>query len=52
MDSSNQVAVLQLSHRTDLLLQISTTSFLLVREMFPWEKILMAHKLDGNVQFF
>lgn len=32
VDSSNQVAVLQLSHRTEILLLTSTTSFLLVRE--------------------
>ncbi|XP_062260014.1 laminin subunit alpha-3-like [Platichthys flesus] len=31
VDSSNQVAALQLSHRTDLLLQISTASFLLYK---------------------
>ncbi|XP_034469915.1 laminin subunit alpha-3-like, partial [Hippoglossus hippoglossus] len=31
VDSSNQVAALQLSHRTDLLLQISTTSLLLYK---------------------
>ncbi|XP_018532088.1 laminin subunit alpha-3 isoform X3 [Lates calcarifer] len=31
VDSSNQVAVLQLSHKTELLLQTSTTSFLLYK---------------------
>ncbi|XP_058487895.1 laminin subunit alpha-3-like isoform X2 [Solea solea] len=31
VDSSNRVAVLQLTHRTELLLQISTTSFLLYK---------------------
>ncbi|XP_060941018.1 laminin subunit alpha-3-like isoform X2 [Limanda limanda] len=31
VDSSNQVAALELSHRTDLLLQISTASFLLYK---------------------
>ncbi|XP_026168530.1 laminin subunit alpha-3-like isoform X2 [Mastacembelus armatus] len=31
VDSSNQVAVLQLTHRTELLLQTSTTSFLLYK---------------------
>ncbi|XP_040910690.1 laminin subunit alpha-3-like isoform X2 [Toxotes jaculatrix] len=31
VDSSNRVAVLQLSHRTELLLQTSTTSFLLYK---------------------
>ena len=34
VDSSNKVTVLQLDHKTEVLLQTSTTSFLLVREMF------------------
>lgn len=33
VDSSNRVAILQLTHKTDLLLQTSTTSFMLVKEI-------------------
>lgn len=35
MDSSNRVSVLQLAHKTEVLLQTSTASFLLVRAVFP-----------------
>lgn len=34
VDSINQVTVLQLTHKTEVLLQTSTASFLLVRKMF------------------
>lgn len=41
VDSNNQVAVLQLNHKTELLLHTSTASFLLVREMFHKKYIII-----------
>lgn len=35
MDGSDRVAAFQLSHKTEILLQTSTASLLLVREVFP-----------------
>lgn len=35
LDGSNRASVLQLSHKTEVLMQTSATSFLLVREPFP-----------------
>lgn len=49
MDSSNRVAVLQLSHRTDLLLQTSTTSFLLVRQTFPQDLLELVNRTLSRI---
>uniref|UniRef100_A0A673CRX7 Laminin subunit alpha 3 n=1 Tax=Sphaeramia orbicularis TaxID=375764 RepID=A0A673CRX7_9TELE len=45
VDSSNRVAALQLTHRTELLLQTSTASFLLVIEMLTMILSLPIHSV-------
>lgn len=48
VDSNNQVTMLQLSHKTEILLQTSTATFLLVREVFD---LIITQYLDSSLQF-
>lgn len=52
MDSSNRVAALQLSHKTDILLQSSTASFLLVRATQKSHSLLYRMFIIGKIPKF
>ena len=50
VDGINRVSVLQLSHKTEVILQTSSASFLLVRAMFPIQEFSIAQYEHNTMQ--